>query len=252
MLAIVYPIHFESMISKTRHTIIMIGLLIFSNFFYLFIFLASFNVLVNDQLICQISSEWYNLVNLFTMIDTLITIILPFFIISLCNAVIIGKLAKPWYTRSSFRSEQSIALTSLTGNIESMEKEIKRRLTVSTRTLLIVSLIFLVLNFPYAIFRIWQFNEINFDQTNSFIEFDFDNSSSLLSQKNLTNKTLLYKNDLFSQSSNSEIEEALRRTAWIIYYIHFAVNFLLYNFNESKFKLVVNKLAQRSLRKQII
>lgn len=106
----------------------------------------------------------------------------------------------------------------------------KRKKTYSktTRTLMLVSSVFLALHLPIAICKIIYY-------ISEPIVHHYDNfEARLQNPSNGTNQTISVKN-----IHTNNLEEVIERITCYIYYFNFSLNFFLYTFNKSNFKKVL-------------
>ena len=268
-----FPFRKHDFCNKRTTLFIILSLFILSLLFYSFTFIASgFNY--HDEIIyCGSKEKWVNSFYLFTMIDTLQTMIIPFLIIAISNVMIVSKLVKKFEFRlnktphttenleiifieqanesnhrrpsSESNNQNLIAATS--------RRNVKINNSETVRILFIITTTFLLLNFPLAITKTYHFfqkyslkfykNETSIDYMDSMV-----NKSSPKSINRYKNNKNTFNSDLrgFKLNNTSidtlenlidniEVEESLTKISYFIYYINFSINFFLYSFNTNQF-----------------
>lgn len=111
----------------------------------------------------------------------------------------------------------------------------------ATKTLFIISFVFLILHCPLALNKTLYFLNENLSikkpskALNNFEE---------LFQIEVTNETIHPSS--YSGLETSEFEEIFERVTCYIFYLNFSFNFFLYTYNKSKFRNIMLKLFQRN------
>lgn len=201
---------------------------------------------------CAVLEEWFNVVSLMSFVDSLITMIVPFFIILLVNILIVCKLFQ--IKRSiktsgnyKFRNENTNLMSS-SFEMQTIEKSRQsiisecrtfdfsinsqqnrnKAYSKTTKTLLVLSVTFLVLNAQQAFIKIIY-----------FFKYSAISASSTEIRNDATNKT--NSSILNVKKERSQSEEIQERLACYFYYLQFSLNFFLYAFNSSKFRYALAK-----------
>lgn len=185
-IAICHPLHAKLFCTKVRERITVILLLIISVCLYHFSFWTTDVAIYPSERIarCSIDKSFIHFLNIVTWIDTVLTMLLPFLLICYMNIRVAFTAAKFQEKRKaclSLRDAKSVKL----GTFRS-----KQQMRV-TRTLLLVSTTFLVLNLPSHVSKL----------------------SSLISVSTLDINMTQYLIQEISQ---------------ILYYFSFSMNFFLY------------------------
>lgn len=281
LIAVYFPLKLTLICSKNKTYIVLSILILFALSFYSFAFYTSGVVANSKESNCVTHAAWFKVVSFIAMIDISITTIIPFFSITIINLMIAIKLKNESYFKSfqqssnksnsnfshrnsSFlnRNRHSKSLlkkksflataarkTTLTQSID-QTAQVKRIKSYSeaTKTLLIISFMFLILHSPIALDKLLYFIKENFmdmsiDHTNSNASsFYYFNNLSI--NKNDTNKTT-YNNALYLKLEANQLEEIFERIACYIYYSNFSLNFFLYTYNKSKFRRIIFKVFER-------
>jgi len=112
-----------------------------------------------------------------------------------------------------------------------------RRCNEVTKTLMLISFVFLLLHFPLALNKCWYFINSDFRmETNSETELINENQSKY--KQNGTKTINQNRNQNFELR---EYEEIFERITCYIFYLNFSINFFLYTFNKSKFRHIIIK-----------
>lgn len=185
-IAICHPLHAKLFCTKVRERITVILLLIISVCLYHFSFWTTDVAIYPSERIvrCSIDKSFIHFLNIVTWIDTVLTMLIPFLLICYMNirvAFTAAKFQEKRKTCLSLRDAKSVKL----GTFRS-----KQQMRV-TRTLLLVSTTFLVLNLPSHVSKL----------------------SSLISVSTLDINMTQYLIQEISQ---------------ILYYFSFSMNFFLY------------------------
>jgi hypothetical protein len=221
----------------------------------------------NENRECVTIEKWHDLVNILSLIDSIQTLIFPFILISIINISILLKLInnlKPiqierkderviplrniFVKTKSFNSiNQDVTSSSrkLTNNSKAnfiLHRHHRKSKNKKTLVLLIIVTIFLVINSPLAIKKIFQYFEHMMGKFNleSIIIDEFQISNSTSAEIHYRNESFLNNpQDIIKNSENIEIGFKL---ASLLYYINFSINFLLYPFKKTKSNLIINRV----------
>lgn len=200
----------------------VIGLVIFAVVFYLFSFWTSkVIVMSNGEKKCVSAPQNYEQMMIFTVLDTLLTLIIPFSMIIFMITRLLVDISK-FYTSSSQPDEtrnncQTESLNSLTaidptnGTNPSTQQGMKAQSKL-TRMIVVVILVFLVLNLPCHVIRLQSILRSAFDHT-------------YITSRN----EILWQ--MFFQ---------------IIYYVNFSVNFVLYSACAKSFRSALMRFPWRA------
>jgi hypothetical protein len=206
---------------------------------------------------CEPKTDWFYVVEKLGLIDIVLTIFVPFVIIIVANVLISIKLTRSVIQRAQNAGthDQSVptnrknnlnifshtstqpATRTLSNGLNLRRSELRKRKRVyskTTRMLLLISAVYLFLNAPIALAKVRFFianmnsdaaanaTAINDDQ-NMTTRFDFGNISN--------------HSDPFLQTvyANTAKEELIERLTCYLYYLNFAINFLLYSLNGPTF-----------------
>ena len=270
-----FPFRKHDFCNKRTTLIIILSLFILSLLFYSFTFIASgFNY--HDEIsYCGSKEKWVNSFYIFTMIDTLQTMIIPFLIIAISNVMIVSKLVKKFefrlnktpHTTENLEiilieqaNESNHRPSSESNNQNLMAATMRRNVKINNsetvRILFIITTTFLLLNFPLAITKTYHFfqkNSLKF-YINETTSIDYMDSIVNITSSKSINEYKNYKNTFISDVmflnlnnsnididilenliDNIEVEESLTKISYFIYYINFSINFFLYSFNTNQF-----------------
>ncbi len=211
------------------------------------------------QVQCVTLEKWFDFIRVFALVDSIITIVIPFMVISTMNLLIASKLMK-LYKQGRFLSyrerEQKTALTSnnnstLIISLKSQHLKVKNTNTTfpyemsrlsdhpsvpvvadtrhrhrklkkyirSTMILLIISAVFLVLNTPIAFCK---------------MRYSYQFIKLIINKKYFPEST--NTSDYSSENSLHPLEETLERISCYMYYMNFSTNFLFYFFGFKRVK----------------
>ena len=152
-IAVCYPFRRQILCTSRRAKIVVTSLAIFAMAFYSFAMWTSV-VTVNPSTNlpeCLPARKHYHLVTFFNNADSILTLIVPFLIISLFNARIALQIRSQRIARDRMRQE-SILTTPNGVHCRYDMTEIK-----ITKMLLVVSSTFLILNLPSHVYRVYGF-----------------------------------------------------------------------------------------------
>ncbi|XP_063422220.1 probable G-protein coupled receptor 139 [Mytilus trossulus] len=183
-LAICHPLRAPMLCSNRRQKIAVTCLVLFAAVFYTFAIWTTEAVQYGPRKWCLTINDYYEFLQIVTWIDTIISMVLPFFCIAfmncrvICKAAIFHKKRQHCYKPTdSLKVKRNKHLTN------------KSQMRV-TRTLLIVSSLFLVLNFPSHLARLY--------------------------------------NIIVAPVSKEKYEKFLQQICQLLYYSTFSVNFFVY------------------------
>ncbi len=106
----------------------------------------------------------------------------------------------------------------------------------TTRMLLVISTVFLVLTTPIALSKVRYF-------VGNFLGDTVDHASASHTAFDSKNGSAL--NPLMSEVKYTAIDELIERFSCYLYYLNFSINFLLYTFNGPKFKRALIDIFKR-------
>ncbi|XP_062617381.1 FMRFamide peptide receptor frpr-18-like [Saccostrea cucullata] len=192
--AICHPLHAKLFCTQVRERITVLTLLMTSLLLYNFsLWTTDLEVFASKGIArCTIDMRYVNFLNFFTWLDTFLTMMIPFVLICYMNIRVAWTAVKFQEKRKaclSPRDAKSVKLRTLRS---------KQQMRV-TRTLLLVSTTFLVLNLPSHVFKL----------------------SSLISES------------LFNISMTQHL---IQEISQILYYFSFSMNFFLYAFYGKHFQ----------------
>jgi hypothetical protein len=228
--------------------------LLFALAFYSWVWLTTGVEAIGSQMRCETKTEWFFIAEKLGLIDIVLTIFVPFLIIIIANLLISLKLMRSVTQRdpNAGQNVQSLTTTRHNLNVLSHEStqltarnnpsglnlgrsELRKRRKVyskTTRMLLVISTVYIFLNAPLALAKLRYFvtNMARYEAVtatgellNMSIRFEFDNFSN---------------NSIFSVKTalmNTVMDELVERLTCYIYYLNFAVNFILYSINGPTF-----------------
>ena len=127
----------------------------------------------------------------------------------------------------------------------------------TTKTLLVISIMFLILHLPIGLNKLWYFVRDYFVEETSAVAIEKPMSSQYsirhfnLTKGNLSasfsGETELSHSEL-QQMNTSELEEIFERVSCYIYYFNFSLNFFLYTYNKAKFRRTFLNFLKRIFR----
>lgn len=265
LVAVYFPLKLTTICSKNKTHCIVCFLIAFALIFYSFTFYTSGIEKHDNESNCVTIEKHFHVVSSIVLIDIILATILPFILITIFNVCIGYKLKKlpklavemprksrgQSLTKNFIRLNENSMNTSLIISVKSNGSKLKKTkseryktYSESTKTLLIISFVFLLLHFPLAINKLWYFVSI---QAQSFIPKSKNDSGSISlldSQFEASNQTNTTSN-LFQFESN-EYEELFERVTCYIFYLNFSLNFFLYTYNGSKFRKIFLKLFRKN------
>ena len=258
VIVVYFPIKRHEICTSNQKKICILTAIVGGFLIYSFSFVTSGLEMHNSLEACVPHERWLNFVQLMSLIDTVIAIIIPFFVILIANTLIVGKLLKfsnplryfkkksPPATTNSTNSnvpvrpnerfivkKKSIAAWITDERSESASVSMKisplsmnvsnmpsRKKTYSktTKVLFTISTTYLILHFPIALCKIWYFFKNN--------QQDDDMTSDVALEAN-------------------PIEEIIERVTCYLYYLNFSLNFFLYSLNGSQFREAILGLFKK-------
>jgi hypothetical protein len=183
------------------------------------------------------------------LLDVGITTLIPFILITIINLLIAYKLKKTskltsatgstrnWEEMTIISNQNSNHLiTRKHFNLKIRNRRI-RRYSEATKTLMLISFVFLLLHCPLAVNKCWYF--INSD----FIMVTVNKTETM--NENQSKFTIIQtSNNTTNENQKFELreyEEIFERITCYIFYLNFSLNFFLYTFNKSKFRCIIIK-----------
>ncbi len=122
-------------------------------------------------------------------------------------------------------------------------KKHNSKATSSTKTLLLIASVFLVLNFPIVVHKTLFFVERNRLHANEAYQQIFADSQNcqfkidadlVVSLELNTNRTVQF--DTRKEIKSFQIKEIFAKLAAYMFYLNFSINFFLYSFNTKQFR----------------
>jgi hypothetical protein len=221
--------------------------------------------IIEFQMRCVTKLNWFYIAEKLGLCDIVLTIFAPFLIISAANVLISLKLMKSVISRGedqnienynqneeavvqsienvntvSRRATQStshFSSSSLRFNLSiSAIGQRKQSYTKTTRNLIVISTVYLFLNAPIALSKVRYFvanlleNAARVNQNITVFDLNnFSNNSIFISPR---------------KYNSTNVDELIERLTCYLYYLNFAINFLLYRFNGSKLISSILKLVK--------
>ncbi|XP_045179092.1 neurotensin receptor type 1-like [Mercenaria mercenaria] len=246
-LAIYFPLKCKYICNSFRQKVIVVVLTLTAIVLYIFTFWMFEMKQWNSSLKCMFKTEHYKLLNIVVWIDTFLTMVIPFILITVLNALIV---------RAVFNSperRESLSLRSLSSNSSSMESNERR---IRTRHLEQRSS-----QQPYS----------SALQRNGFGHFGHRSQirvtkrlllvSSMFLLLNLPSHIMRLHNLIVSATSNTITITPrfffLQELTLMWYYTTFSCNFFLYvlkgyNFKETLFHVLRCRKSKESFRKEML
>jgi hypothetical protein len=237
--------------------------------FYSYTFVASGYKETNNHT-CGSLEEWLDSFLSFLLIDAFQTMIIPFIIITISNVLIVNKLMKTMnmcneYRNMAIRNNNNFNNNNNNANNSKRCQSYRYHLRArkeTTKMLFLITTTFLILNFPLASYKGYQFIKnhlVTSSKQQEVTNLGFYNSEIIehisYYHQNETklyngNKTTLDHNNLSNIFTNYEhnneiqyliwkiqLQDLINKLAYFIYYINFSINFFLYSFNKKQFRL---------------
>ena len=177
------------------------------------------------------------------IIDTLLTVLIPFIIIIFINALISFKLMTNLIIRKkNLRRGSTMKLklkrrnATFRGLSVKNKSFLKRKSTYSrtSRVLICIPIVFILLNTPMALVKLYfVYNNLRIFSLN---EQSSDNHH-INNNSNIFVSISINSTDLVDYEENTIlVEQIICRLASYLYYLNFCINFFLYTLNISRFK----------------
>ena len=205
--AICHPLHSKILCSNSRERIVAIVLSVFACLMYNYAFWTSDVKFKNGKYRCGLQDQYIKLLETLTWVDSFLTMLLPFFLIAILNVRVVRTSAKFHEKRKQCMNPADALI------VKSKNKIYTKQQMRVTRTLLLVSTTFLVLNLPSHVVRIY-------------------NLIIYLTDSDVGIGLGLYVAQQITQ---------------IIYYTTFGVNFFLYAFYGKHFRKSLSYLLNRAI-----
>jgi hypothetical protein len=253
VMAVYFPMSRFKGTHKRKTFLYMFTPLLLALFYYSWQWQMSGLELIGFQMRCVTKIEWFYIAEKLGVFDVVLTIFVPFLIIIVANGLISVRLMKSVIddknpeqhdqlvdgvptsndntSMSSRRATQLEVRKSSNPSRQHLNMHIdvicKRRqlYTKTTRTLLLISTVYIFLNAPIALSKVRYFiANLNIEESASvdlsIFNFEFNNVTNHSASSNFIEYTA--------------VDELIERLTCYIYYLNFVVNFLLYRFNGSK------------------
>nr|QVK45665.1 G protein-coupled receptor [Proales similis] len=179
---------------------------------------------IDGHQLCVTLLDWYGVMAVFSLLDTTITMFLPFTLILVLNSIIIINLfpfktksrnsaSEPSRPSSTRKCEISVSSNSRRNKLSISAipkltlKKRRKKYSRTTKMLLLISTTFLFLNFPTALVKLFYFVD------------------AVKIQTKLVNETHHEKIEIGHR------EELFERIACFTFYLNHSINFFLYSFN---------------------
>ena len=223
---------------------------------------------------CGSLDKWIDKYLIFIIVDTFQTMIIPFIIISISNVLIIYKLMNrfkddsPDEERGSIIDRSRRIVYSLSKRLTNKsDSDVNHHVVVRTnhsnaskseaiKILFLIATTFLLLNFPLAFTKTYQFfskKQSSPTKNQSFNKNEnisrYFNQSGYIENVTLTseiveqafesfenNSMKINLTELIIYSKKFQIQEILSKISYFIYYINFSINFFLYSFKKKQFR----------------
>jgi hypothetical protein len=184
---------------------------------------------IEFQTRCETKLDWFFIAEKLGLFDIVLTIFIPFLIISVANVLISLKLMKSVISReaqdidNSHRHESVVIppITNLNLSVSAVGQR-RQSYTKTTRMLMMISTVYLFLNAPIA------FSKMRYFVTNLYLN---DNTTNVEHLNNVSNHSSFSNQQKYN---NSDLDELIERLTCYLYYLNFAINFLFYRLNCSK------------------
>jgi hypothetical protein len=265
------PFKKDQLCNKSITIVIIVTIILFSLIFYSYTFVASGYKETSNHT-CGSLEEWLDSFLSFLLIDAFQTMIIPFIIITISNVLIVYKLMKTMnicneYRNMAIRNENNdnniITTVNNSNNIinrvnryQSYRYHLRAR-KETTKMLFLITTTFLILNFPLASYKGYQFIKNHFINPIKQIEVGSANDETMqttpmgnlsfyqYNEMELTNYSTSNDNVNLNDNDNDiqyliwkiQLQDLINKLAYFIYYINFSINFFLYSFNKKQFRL---------------
>jgi hypothetical protein len=228
---------------------------------------------IESQTRCETKTEWFFIAEKLGMIDIVLTILVPFLIITVANLLISLKLMRSVIHRdqNAAQHDQSVNLNlqnlntldhKLTQTVTAKNKtsgvtdlnlrrselrKRKRGYSKTTRMLLVISTVYIFLNAPLAFSKLrFLVANMSIDETVFSTSVDLNMTTSF-DLGNISNHSA---SSIQKDYKNTATDELIERLTCYLYYLNFAINFLLYSFNGPAFLSQFMRLVKISCRKR--
>ncbi|KAL3852231.1 hypothetical protein ACJMK2_015901 [Sinanodonta woodiana] len=196
--AIGYPLHSQLICSNTKGKIALSTLVFIAFAAYSFTFFTTEIVPYKSRLICDFKADYRSLMKGITWVDTALTLVIPVMIIIIMNTRVLWLVFKFHRNRKQLRVSNFVSTRKQNGSHGTRPSSQLR----VTRTLLLVSTTFVVLNLPSHIFKLYI--------------------------------TILQKTD--GDTSPSYTMYLIQEITQVFFYASFSCNFFLYTLSGKQFK----------------
>ncbi|XP_052813053.1 thyrotropin-releasing hormone receptor-like [Mya arenaria] len=206
-IAICFPLKRTFLCSVKREKIAVVALILAAFGLYNFSLWTSGMQQFGPKLKCSLKKEYFQVLNIVTWIDTLLTMVIPFVIIIIVNSLVLrtiiqGSLKSNALSRKSSFAQKKVGSFVI---LETMKKTFCKPTNPQirvTRTLIMVSMTFLCLNLPSHAIRLCN----------------------------------LFSSVMSKQQTISEEYFLLQEVTLVLYYLTFSCNFVLYTLFGRNFK----------------
>ncbi len=236
-IAVAFPFHHQNMCSPRRAKAVVIGLAVLAAVLYSYALWTSGLEPIYGRLFCVTYTDYHDMVAKITIVDIIVTLLIPTGVIVGCNIKIVSSLTD--FSRSRSQLNVTVQLSSSSGNaiplgrVESDGGEKERRTpaierqasspSISslqmkiTRMLVVISTVFLISNIPSHGIRFHMLLQAMLDP-------DYKPSHRLHLAQKLTQ---------------------------FLFYMNFAANFFLYNLSGKTFRHATAKLARHICQRAV-
>ena len=219
-IAVCFPLKRQQLCTVNRARIVVIVEAIFGLSAYSFAIWTSGAHKYKTGTLCYPRKQYYKLVNILGYVDSILTLILPVFVIIIVNVSLVYKITFVYDSlklQAPARTRRDGSESPICGRTQNMSTSNRRQVRI-TKMLVVVSSVFVVLNLPSHAMRIYNF-------------------IMLLSG---------------GRHEASRLEMHLQQLFQLLYYTHFSVNFFLYSLCGKNFrKAMALALCARKERKYV-
>ena len=272
LIVVYYPIGSRRLLSSTKYKLIinltiLFGLIFYSPNLFTSGLEAAYSSYNNNKTQCVPLKDWINFVEFMTLVDIVLTMLIPFILIAFINFLIILKLTDfHFYQRHNNKiisigfkrrstSGSNLSRRGTTMIIESNRNIRRKTYSRTTNILLSISIAFLLFHCPIALCKInilWNSTTgSNFEATLNNDSFSLNSTMDNLNlNSNQTNMTQLLGNNVYmndatndqifiNQSPNLKenlVQHLIDKFSNDLYYLNFVLNFFFYSLNAKNYR----------------